>query len=153
MNYKFDSIVNKTEAAALKDMIFKRAAERAQLLNEDVQSDVMDLARDSFVSDNNPFSRIIKDNVKQEPVPETTTQEVHQNEEIGFPVREPKNLELKQNKVVNDQISSAVIQNNMLEARNTLSNKQSFMGALNFLNSQAAISLIKTRADKFEMVV
>jgi hypothetical protein len=41
----------------------------------------------------------------------------------------------------------------MEEARKTLSNKKSFMGALNFLNSQAAVSLMRTRADKFEIVV
>ena len=40
----------------------------------------------------------------------------------------------------------------MQEARAGLSNKKSFMGALNFLNSQAAISLIKTRGNKFEML-
>ena len=41
----------------------------------------------------------------------------------------------------------------MMEARAALGNKATFMGALNFLNSQAAISLVKTRADKFEMIV
>ena len=45
------------------------------------------------------------------------------------------------------------IQNNMAEAREALSSKKSFMGALNFLNSQAAVSLMRTRADKFEIVV
>ena len=44
------------------------------------------------------------------------------------------------------------INNNMAEAREALSNKKSFMGALNFLNSQAAVSLIRTRADKFEIM-
>ena len=44
------------------------------------------------------------------------------------------------------------INNNMAEAREALSSKKSFMGALNFLNSQAAVSLIRTRADKFEIM-
>ena len=60
MSYKFDSIVNRNEAAALKEMIFKRAQERAQVMSEDTQSDVMDMARDSFVSKDNPFSKIIE---------------------------------------------------------------------------------------------
>ena len=41
----------------------------------------------------------------------------------------------------------------MRETREALTNKKIFMGALNFLNSQAAISLMRTRADKFEIVV
>ena len=153
MNYKFNSIVNRNEADALKEMIFKRARERAQSLNEDVQSDVMDMARNSFVSDNNPFSGIKEKTAPQkidEPVKTNPTEPLAANDNtIGFPVKEPI---LRQNKI-NEQISSTVIQNNMREARNTLSNKQSFMGALNFLNSQAAISLLKTRADRFEIVV
>ena len=60
MSYKFDSIVSKNEAAALKDMIFKRAQERAKSFNDDAQADVMDMARDSFVSKDNPFSKIIE---------------------------------------------------------------------------------------------
>ena len=57
-NYKYDSIVSKTEVEALKDMIFKRARERAEALNKtvqenytsSVQKDVMDIARESFVA-------------------------------------------------------------------------------------------------------
>ena len=53
MAYKFDSIVNKSEADALKDMIFRRVQERSKGMNDEVQTDVMDLARDSFVSKDN----------------------------------------------------------------------------------------------------
>ena len=35
MNYKFDSIVNKTEANALKEMIFRRVRERSENLAEE----------------------------------------------------------------------------------------------------------------------
>ena len=75
--------------------------------------------------------------------------------EIGFSQKKrPENVQIKQrNDIINEQIASKAIQNNMVEARAALSSKQSFMGALNFLNSQAAVSLIRTRADKFEMVV
>ena len=40
----------------------------------------------------------------------------------------------------------------MLEAREALSNKKGFVGALNFLNAQAAVSLARTRTDKFEVI-
>lgn len=139
------SIVNKNEADALKEMIFRRVRERSQAATDDVQADVMELARDSFVSKNNPFSQIVKKE-KEEEVNEP---------EIGFSQKKrPENVQIKQrNDIINEQIASKAIQNNMVEARAALSSKQSFMGALNFLNSQAAVSLIRTRADKFEMVV
>ena len=38
------------------------------------------------------------------------------------------------------------------EARIGLENKKTFMGALDFLNSQAAVSLMRTRSDKFEAI-
>lgn len=43
MAYKFDSIVNKSEADALKDMIFRRVQERSKGMSDEVQTDVMDL--------------------------------------------------------------------------------------------------------------
>ncbi len=147
-NYKFDSIVTRSEAEALKEMIFQRARERSESMTEEVQSDVMDLARDSFVSKDNPFSRIIE---QTESLPADSEKPAS---EIGFTQKErPTSFQIKlQSKSLEEQITQATVQNNMIEARNTLSNKQSFMGALNFLNSQAAISLIKTRADKFELL-
>ena len=58
-----NTLVNNQEADALKEMIFKRARERAQALVDEtqdsyaknMQSEVMDMARDSFVSSKNPF--------------------------------------------------------------------------------------------------
>lgn len=154
MSYKFDSIVNRNEAAALKEMIFKRAQERAQVMSEDTQSDVMDMARDSFVSKDNPFSKIIENTkpsvVEPEKVQPAKVEPEQKNEEIGFPMPEAR---LQQNKIINNQMTANAINNNMAEAREALSNNKSFMGALNFLNSQAAVSLMRTRADKFEIVV
>ncbi len=146
-NYKFDSIVTRKEADALKDMIFQRIRERSESINEDMQSDVMDLARDSFVSKDNPFSRIIEEAAGPKESNEL-------REEIGFPQKDLKSsVQVKsQNSVLSEQVVRQAVQNNMIEARNALSNKPSFMGALNFLNSQAAISLAKTRSDKFEML-
>lgn len=154
MSYKFDSIVNRNEAAALKEMIFKRAQERAQVMSEDTQSDVMDMARDSFVSKDNPFSKIIENTkpsvVEPEKVQPAKVEPEQKNEGIGFPMPEAR---LQQNKIINNQMTASAINNNMAEAREALSNNKSFMGALNFLNSQAAVSLMRTRADKFEIVV
>lgn len=155
MSYKFDSIVNKHEADALKEMIFKRARERAKAFNEDAQSDVMDMARETFVSKNNPFSKIIENTNNINPEQqvnskEDTIIETEEKDDIGFPVKE---LKLQQNRNINSQMTANAINNNMAEARDALSNKKSFMGALNFLNSQAAVSLMRTRADKFEAIV
>ena len=152
MSYKFDSIVSKNEAAALKDMIFKRAQERAKSFNEDAQADVMDMARDSFVSKDNPFSKIIENTIPENKTVEPEAVEKKQKDDgVGFPM--PKEVKLQQNNVINNQITSSAINNNMREAREALTNKKSFIGALNFLNSQAAVSLMRTRADKFEIVV
>ena len=152
MSYKFDSIVSKNEAAALKDMIFKRAQERSKSFNEDAQADVMDMARDSFVSKDNPFSKIIENTKNENKTVEPEAVEKKQKDDgVGFPM--PKEVKLQQNQVINNQITSSAINSNMREAREALTNKKSFIGALNFLNSQAAVSLMRTRADKFEIVV
>ena len=152
MSYKFDSIVSKNEAAALKDMIFKRAQERAKSFNDDAQADVMDMARNSFVSKDNPFSKIIENTIQENKTVEPEAVEKKQKDDgVGFPM--PKEVKLQQNQVINNQITSSAINSNMREAREALTNKKSFMGALNFLNSQAAVSLMRTRADKFEIVV
>ena len=152
MSYKFDSIVSKNEAAALKDMIFRRAQERAKSFNEDAQADVMDMARDSFVSKDNPFSKIIENTKPENKTVEAEAVEKKQKDDgVGFPM--PKEVKLQQNQVINNQITSSAINSNMREAREALTNKKSFIGALNFLNSQAAVSLMRTRADKFENVV
>lgn len=151
MTYKFDSLVNKKEAEALKDMIFNRARERSKNMTDDVQEDIMDLARESFTSPNNPFSKISSNNTEETKI-NTTVQEEKSGEAIGFPIQELKSKVNSQSKLINEQLTQATIENTMLSARNGLSNKKSFMGALNFLNSQAAISLIKTRTDKFEIL-
>ena len=148
MSYSLNSsFVNKQEADALKEMIFRRARERAQVLNEDVQEDVMDMARTSFVSKDNPFSQII-----EKAAAATENVNEHADEEIGFPKRELKARAAEQTRVLKENITAQTVQNTMAEARETLSNKKSFMGALDFLNSQAAVSLMRTRSDKFEAV-
>ncbi len=158
MSYNLNSFVNRNEANALKEMIFNRARERSQALNETVQSDVMDVARESFVSKNNPFSQIVQAAEEKALAKENSAKEIKEptrepRSEIGFPQRELKPRAIEQGRVVQEQMTASVVKNNMEEARSALSNKKSFMGALNFLNSQAAVSLMRTRTDKFEAVI
>ena len=154
MSYKFDSFVNRNEAMALKEMIFKRVQERSEAMSGDVQADVMDMARDSFISNNNPFAKIVEQSAEKtlEKQPAPAVEAAPKAENIGFPIKEKPAQIVSQAAVVREQISSRTIQNNMAEARASLSNNKSFMGALNFLNTQGAISLARTRADKFEIV-
>ena len=155
MSYNVNSFVNKDEANALKEIIFRRASERAQEMNTDVQKDVMDVARESFVSKNNPFSQIIQEAAeKTQAIEKESSQEsTIEKTEIGFPQRQLKARAVEQGRVVNEQLTAITVQNNMNEARKALSNKKSFMGALDFLNSQAAVSLMRTKSDNFEAVV
>lgn len=157
MSYNFNSLVNQGEAEALKEMIFQRARERAKSYSDDVHSDVMDLARETFVSNGNPFSKIIEQETINEKNVQSTvaTQSQANNEEIGFPqkpIKERLKAIQQQNNVANELLIQHTINNSMSEARASLSNNKGFMGALNFLNSQAAVSLLKTRADRFEII-
>ena len=161
MNYQLNSFVNRQEAEALKELIFKRAKEREKVMMDDFHANIMDIARESFVDSKNPFSQIAT-------MPEEETKTVNQNTEktselheyvearesmtadaeIGFPLKKMLSGALNQNKMIKEQLTAAQVQNTMIEAREGLSNKQSFMGALAFLNSHAAASLLNQRAGK-----
>lgn len=150
MSYNFNSYVNRDEANALKEMIFNRARERALSLEADVQSDVMDVARESFVSKNNPFSQIVEDAQKAaEKIEKSEPKPQERPAGIGFPQRELKARAVEQGRMVQEQLTSAAIRNTMDEAREGLSNRKGFMAALNFLNSQAAVSLHRTPSGNF----
>ena len=150
MNYGLNSsFVNKQETEALKEVIFKRAREHAAAMNEDVQEDVMELARDSFVSKDNPFSQIIDKAGNANPSSVSATPE---KEVTGFPQRQQNHNAVEQVRILKETITSYEIHNTMEEARAGLENKKTFMGALDFLNSQAAVSLMRTRSDKFEAI-
>ncbi len=160
MDYQLNSFVNRKEAEALKELIFKRARERAGTMTSDVQTDIMNVARESFVSNNNPFSQIaaqttsqtaVKEEVKQKAEEKSGLHEyvekVEKQEDIGFPIKEFKGI-TNQNKIIKEQITAAQLQNTMIEARQGLSDRKSFMGALEFLNSRAASSLLNKRVGK-----
>lgn len=157
-NYNFRTTVNKQEAEALKEMIFKRARERAKTLNEEtqnsytekIQTDIMDFARKSFVSEKNPFTQI-KENKAEE-----ITDKADKRQEIELAKERIKEIKAQinnKNKVLNQDLSNIEIQNTMLEARNQINKKSNFIGALDFLNSQASIALVKNRGQNFEAVV
>ena len=157
-NYKYDTVVSRSEADALKEMIFKRARERAAALNTDTQesyttsarNDIMDLARDSFVASKNPFS--VNNEVKQEPV---KAEEPAKQPEIGFAQRSVEEIKAQinyRNKAANSELAAKQAEENMQDARESLSKKTSFMGALNFLNAQASISLVNKEGNRFKAI-
>lgn len=151
--YNYNSIVGRQEAEALKEMIFKRARERAESLTQDVQdeytssaqNDVMEIARNSFNASRNPFSFS-----EVKPVEKTETK----REDVGFPPRKiesvPESPSESSLKATNDRIIKNTIESNMAEAGSALRQKQSFMGALNFLNAQASVALVKKSGKSFE---
>lgn len=155
-------IVSQSEVAALKEMIFKRASERAQALTDEVQSsytssiqlDVMDLARDSFVSSKNPFSQNVEEEIKSSTVePETKMETKSETPEIGFAKRNVEEIKSQihyRNMNVNSDIANREVESTMDEARAEFGKKSTFMGALDFLNSQASIALVQKRNSKFE---
>ena len=149
--FSYSSTVSSQEAEALKEMIFKRARERAEALNEETQekytssvhSDIMDLARASFVSSKNPFQEKVLSEEKKS----------SRDEEIGFAQRKVdetrKNIEIK-NKILNFNIANKEVTSLIDETRADFNKKPTFTGALDFLNSQASISLIKNNGKSFE---
>ena len=151
---RHNSIVDKQEAEALKELIFKRARERAEAMANEVQTsytsgmqnDVMELARNSFNSTKNPFSIEIKPEEKKEVV---------STENIGFPQRKAENTKpqiINKNKISTEEITEATVLSTMNDARNELNKKSSFMGALIFLNSQGSIVLMSGKTKGFEAI-
>ena len=163
MNYQLNSYVSHKEAETLKEMIFKRARERSESMSSDFQADIMNIARESFETNNNPFTRILNSQPTQEVEPKEVTKEedspLHnyvesaekintQTAQTGFAQRSLSSSAANQYRTIQDQTYSRQIQETMQEARDALTNKKSFMGALSFLNSQAAVSLLNKRAGK-----
>ena len=153
MSYNINTLVSTEEQQALKEMIFKRARERAQAFNQEVQNnyttaiqnDVMELARDCFVATKNPFCEVEKEE-KQD----TTVQK---DAEVGFKQRNIEEIKAQikyRNQISNEKVASGTLETNMTEARKEFSQKSTFLGALDFLNSQASISLIKNKGKSFE---
>ena len=152
-----NSIVSREEALALKDMIFKRVKDRAASLEadvtssytSDVQNDLMDVARASFESNKNPFSQIIGDTNPKK------VEKKSEDLEIGFAQRKSTKTEteiINKNRETSEVISKAFVEETMATVGNELVRKQSFLGALEFLNSQATISLVNKKAKSFDAI-
>ena len=155
-SYNYDSIVSKTEADALKDMIFNRVRERAEALNEETQNsyttnvraDVMDLARESFTASKNPFS--LKAEKEEEPASkQTEPDKVRHAREHAEEIRAQIDYRTK---LASENIANDAAREAMNEARDSLSKKSSFLGALDFLNEQATISLISKKGSVFDAI-
>lgn len=148
-----NSTVNRQEAETLKEMIFNRVRARAEEFNKEtqesyttnIQYDVMDIARDSFISTKNPFSTNITTENKANEIKE---EEKISNSGLGFEVSSKK-VPNTNNQAINYEIVQKTVNDNMNTARNELCKNSSFVGALNFLNSQASIVLIEKRGKNF----
>jgi len=159
MSYALNTLVSKEEQAALKEMIFKRAQERAESLNKEmqetyttsVQNDIMFSARNSFVAKKNPFSfkdpNKEEDNVNNYSAKEKIVKAAKEHAE------EIKSQIYNKNNQTRSSVAETTIASTMEDARNDFERKNTFMGALNFLNSQASISLIRNRGSNFEALV
>ena len=155
MSYNYDSIVSKNEADALKEMIFKRVRERAAALNEETQdsymtafkNEIMDIARQSFVAERNPFS--VKEKSKAEEKEDKAPEEVKLARKHAKEIKEKIN---SLNKIADENIANDSVRKSMNDARESLKKNTGFMGALDFLNSQATISLVNKKGSKFNAV-
>lgn len=159
-NYNLNYIVSRSEQEALKEMIFKRAQERAQALNDDTQksyadnihNDVMELARNSFVAPKNPFSEKSEEKV-------TVKKEERNNDdlalEIGFAQRHISEIK-SQIKYRNQNINKNFVENEinmaMESTKSEFQQKRSFTGALEFLNTQASINIASKKEKNFEII-
>ena len=164
--YTFDSIVNRQEAEALKEMIFKRARERAESFDTEIkdsyttgmQNEVMDLARNSFVSNKNPFSIDSFEKTTHQKEEKDVTEEIPLREltkeadGLGFEQRKAEAMRAHVNFSASERIKNATVEENMTEARNEFTSKSTFMGALNFLNSQASIALVNSKGKSFNAI-
>ena len=158
MAYNLNNVVSNQEAEALKELIFKRARERAQSLTNEiqtsytdaVQTDIMDLARASFSAEKNPFAVNMPRETKEtkeskEPKELTKAEKI---DTVKRNIKELKSQIYNRNKVITQNISADEIEDTMLNARNNFQDKHSFIGALEFLNSQATIALISKHGNK-----
>ena len=150
----YDSIVSKQEVAELKEMIFKRVREKAAALAENENAkytssakfDVMELAHNSMsVAKGNPFAEIANGKIVQSENLSANVEKNEITEEVSEePVTEKYDFFKQKSVLSTREIVNKAIELNMENAREDLSKKTSFMGALNFLNSQAAVSLVNT---------
>lgn len=164
-NYHYNYIVSKNEVNDLKELIFKRAQERADAMAKDAQNsymdsfknDLMDIARNSLTDKKNPFyiektTTETTNIAKSETKPETKSEITQSVDNVGFKnsnVADIKQHIENKDRLVKESFSKNEISQNMRSARHDIENKRTFTGALEFLNSQASIVLIKSKSPTF----
>ena len=157
-NFHFIDIkpsIDRKETALIKDVILKRAKEKAETLTEEknenyttqVQHDVMDIARESLnPSSMNPFNQFMENMGVQNKYIESTDalDRVKSKSELEMPRQEevaPKELKRNIESVSNQTYSETVKDETMKAARSQF--KSTLSETLNFLNTQAAIKMVK----------
>ena len=161
------STVNRQEAEALKEMIFNRVRARAEAMSQEIQTtytdnfqtEIMELAKASVSGAKNPFSSntpqdTVETVVTKEPEEITLEKPKTKNyNDLGFDPTQTSYLsaQIRLNTTTkNEEITKNAISSTMDDAHKSLENKSTFMGALNFLNSQASIAIVTKTGKRFE---
>ena len=151
----YTGIVSRAETEALKEHIFNRARQRAEALAKDTQDsytssfryEVMNIARESFNAPGNPFAQPTQ-KVNDIPAKQET------EEDIGFKQKLNEDSIKEIIKYKNDMVKASIAQKEisgvMNHANTEFVNSQKFMGALDFLNSQAGIYMASQNKAKFD---
>lgn len=155
-SYESKMIVSQSEVLALKELIFNRARQRAEALADDTKTkytasfrdEVMDIARKSFDTNNNPFAQ----NQKKS----TAINNVEKQESVGFKQKTSaeniKKIIKAKSELVNEKIANREISGIMDDAGAEHIRTRNFTGALDFLNTQAVIKLADKNKSSFEAI-
>lgn len=158
-SYGYTGIVSKAETEALKELIFNRARQRAEALAKDAQTqytssfreELMDIARSSFNAPGNPFTEK-NESVKNEPV----VKGKEAAGAIGFKQKTNeeniKEIIKFRNENARQSAAQSEISGVMYQAGTEFENSQKFMGALEFLNSQAGIYMASQKKARFDTI-
>lgn len=145
--------IEQKEVSLIKEVIFKRAREKAQQMSDkssehytsDAQNDVMDIASASFKSNEfNPFNKFKEsmglNPTKAEPATEQVAEKANPSQELS-----PRFKPLKHNvqSVSNANYSNSVKDETMAVASSQFRHNLDLTTSLKFLNAQAAIQMAK----------
>ena len=154
--------IDRAETASVKDAIFKRAREKAQTITEEksenytaqVQNDIMEIARENVKSSPmNPFNQFMDNlgiaNGQSEKVVDPLDK-IQPKSELPK-LEEIYTKELKRNieSVSDKTFAKSVKEETMSAARQQF--RTTLNTTLNFLNTQAAIRLVKTTHSKIRV--
>ena len=152
-NFHFIDIkptIDKSQVNSIKEAIFARAQEKSNALAQEknenyttqVQNDVMDIARESLnIPDINPFNQFIA-NINT-PAKEKQIEKESTTEILSTEIQPQKELKHNIESVDNSNYTNSVRNETMKAARAQFSQGRSLADTLNFLNTQAAITMAK----------